>query len=203
MEGVFSFFINNEYCHIYTNEKSHIYKLSQLNKMADKVPMYIKNSLPKYKLSKIIYSAGPLSFTTLRVINSIIKGIKIVNKDIEFIGVSNFLTYLSLIQTNNDEGLIAIPTYRGDYFTCTYDSNKKLSDILICNLEYFNNVAYKLILTNDISILFKNMNLAQQQFKILYNNISVINNKFISNSTEIIYNITPVFKKMSQKEILC
>lgn len=165
--------------------------------MADKVPMYIKNSLPNYKLSKVIYSAGPLSFTTLRVINSIIKGIKIVNKDIEFIGVSNFLTYLSLIETNNTEGLIAIPTYRGDYFVCTYDAYKKLSKISICNLDYFNNVVCKLILTNDISILFKNMNLAQQQFKILYNDISIINKDFINNSTEIIYNITPIFKKIS------
>lgn len=197
MEGILSLFINNGYFHIYTYEHSYIYKLSQLNKMADKVPMYIKNSLPSYKLKKIIYSSGPLSFTTLRVVNSIIKGIKIVNKDTEFIGVSNFLTYLSLIETNNTEGLIAIPTYRGDYFICTYNSDKKLSEISICNLDYFNNVAYKLILTNDIDILFKNMNLAQQQFKILYNDISIINKEFINNSTEIIYNITPIFKKIS------
>ena len=197
MEGILSLFINNEYCHIYTYEHSYIYKLSQLNKMADKVPMYIKNSLPSYKLSKIIYSAGPLSFTTLRVINSIIKGIKIVNKETEFVGVSNFLTYLSLIDTNNTEGLIAIPTYRGDYFICNYNSDMKLSEISICNLDYFNNVVYKLILTNDISIIFKNMNLAQQQFKILYNDISIINKEFINNSTKIIYNITPIFKKMS------
>ena len=203
MGGIFSFFINNEYCHIYTSEKSYIYKLSQLKKMADKVPMYIKNSLPSYRLKKIIYSSGPLSFTTLRVINSIIKGIKIVNKDIEFIGISNFLTYLSIIKTNNTEGLIAIPTYRGDYFICTYNSDKKLSDISISSLENFNNVANKLLLTNDISILFKNMNLAQQQFKILYSNISIINKEFINTSTEVIYNITPVFTKMSQKEILC
>ena len=203
MEGILSLFINNGYCHIYTHENSYIYKLSQLNKMADKVPMYIKNSLPNYKLSKIVYSAGPLSFTTLRVINSIIKGIKIVNKNIKFVGVSNFLTYLSLIETNNIKGLIAIPTYRGDYFVCTYDSNKKLSEISICNLDYFNNVACKLVLTNDISSIFPNMNLAQQQFKILYNDISIINKEFISNSTEIIYNITPIFKKISQKEILC
>ncbi|MBR1944546.1 MAG: hypothetical protein IJ848_03715 [Alphaproteobacteria bacterium] len=171
--------------------------------MADKVPMYIQNSLPKYKLKKIIYSSGPLSFTTLRVINSIIKGIKIVNKEVEFVGVSNFLTYLSLIEPNNTEGLIAIPTYRGDYFTCTYDSKRKLSDISICNLENFNNVANKLLLTNDISVLFKNRNLAQQQFKILYNDISFINKKFIKFSTEVIYNITPIFKKISQSEILC
>ena len=196
MGGVFSFFINSEYCHVYTSEKSYIYKLSQLNKMADKVPMYIKNSLNNYKVTKIIYSSGPLSFTTLRVINSIIKGIKIVNKNIEFIGVSNFLTYLSLTEKNNTEGLIAIPTYRGDYFICTYDFNKKLSDISISSLENFNNVANKLLLTNDISSLFKNMNLAQQQFKILYNNISFINKEFINTSTEVIYNITPIFKKM-------
>lgn len=182
---------------MYTSNNSHIYTLSQLNKMADKVPMYVKDSLPSCKIDKVIYSAGPLSFTTLRVVNSIIKGIKIVNKNIEFVGVSNFLTYLSIINTNNSEGLIAIPTYRGDYFICTYDSNKKLSEISICNLEDFNNVAYKTILTNDISILFKNMNLAQQQFKILYNNISFINKEFITDSTEVIYNITPIFKKIS------
>ena len=162
MNNIFSFFINNECCYIYTDNSSYTYKLSQLNKMADKVPMYIKNSLPNYKIEKVLYSAGPLSFTTLRVINSIIKGIKIVNKNIEFIGISNFLTYLSLIKTDNTEGLIAIPTYRGDYFICTYNSHEKLSEISISNLEYFNNVAYKTILTSDISNLFKNINLAQQ-----------------------------------------
>ncbi len=203
MNNIFSFFINNEFCYIYTNDNSYTYKLSQLNKMADKVTMYIKNSLPNYKLEKIIYSAGPLSFTTLRVINSIIKGIKIVNNNTEFIGVSNFLTYLSIIANNNNEGLIAIPTYRGDYFICTYDVYNKLSEVSISNLDYFNNVVYKTILTSDISNLFKNINLAQQQFKILYSNISIINKKFINYSTDVIYNITPTFKKISQNEILC
>ncbi len=197
MNGVFSFFINNEYCHIYTYEGTHIYRLSQLNRMADKVPMYIKNSLPSYKISEVVYSAGPLSFTTLRVINSIIKGMKIVNNHIKFIGVSNFLTYLSLIATNNNDGLIAIPTYRGDYFICTYNKNKILSEVSIGNLEDFNNFAYKSILTNDISFLFKNMNLAQQQVKILYSDISIINKEFINSASEVIYNITPSFKKIS------
>ena len=185
---VFSFFLNNEYCYVYTYEASYIYHVSELQKIADKVPMFIENSLPNTEISKVLYSAGPLSFTTTRIVNSVIKGMKIVNSNIEFIGISNFLTYLSII--GNDNGIIAIPTYRGDYFISSY-RDYKLSDISIDTIE---NKKSGNIYSDD---MFKTSQLAQQQFLVLNTNIEKVNRKFITYSTDILYNITPIFKKNS------
>ena len=206
----YSFFVYNNNqkssVHVFSTEKNMIFEVSEPRKIADNIALFIENTLPSTPIDEVIFSTGPSSFTTTRVINSVIKGMKIVNPSTKFIGVSTFLTYLSII--NKPNGLIALPTFRGDYFTSEFN-NYILSDIEIHDLEYvkkYNSILDTCILntcildTNilDTSILnVYNYNLAKQQFitSHLDDNSIANNTKFISNELDIGYQITPVFRK--------
>ena len=100
--------------------------------------------------------------------------------------MSNFLTYIYKASEYSLTGSIAIPTQRGDYFVCDYtregESEIQIHDILKPSI---------LLLTNKI---FKNINLAQLQYKyyISSNAKTDIREGFASN--EIRYGIDPIYK---------
>lgn len=186
---ILSIFIRGKEFYVYTNTGiSQIFTVSESRYLADNVVSFLASVLKNDKLKKVIYSAGPGSFTTVRIINSILKGLYISDSSIEFIGVSNFLTYLSVVSKISNEGTIAIPTMRGDYFTCTYNE-QILREQNIQNINEYSSNIYE-----DNNKVFENVNLAKIQNDILNSEFSPLNKKYIYSKIEINYGFTPEYK---------
>ena len=185
---ILSLFIRNKEFHLSGGSFEQLSRIEETRGMADKVPELFKTFINQINFSEIdtvLYSSGPASFTTARIMNSMLKGIKIVRPDIEFVGISHFVTYLSIIAKQHEQGTIAIPTMRGDYFTCRFVDSK---------LEEMN-ISTKL--SNDVILsnneILANMNLAKQQYSISNTDILKRNMDFVTHDLEIDYGITPKY----------
>lgn len=185
---ILSLFIRDKEFHICSGDFEQICKIEETKKMADKIPVCFKEFISQIdfrKVGTILYSSGPASFTTARIMNSMLKGIKVTSPDMKFIGVSNFITYLSIVLQKSEQGTIAIPTMRGDYFVCAYLGNK-LSEM---KLEVTPHEGT--IYSNDK--IFNNINLALQQYNIYNHNILLNNKNFVTCNLSINYGITPEY----------
>ena len=186
---ILSLFLRNKEFHVSCGEFEHIYKVTESREMADNVPAFLKETMDHIdfsKCSKVIFSSGPASFTTARIMNSLVKGLKISAPNLDFLGISNFLTYLYIASQHNSEGSIALPTMRGDYFYAAF-SEKKLSDI-----EIFSDLNQNTIL--DSNEIFDNINMSTIQEKLSDDNIVKMNPNYIQNSLDINYGFTPEYK---------
>jgi tRNA A37 threonylcarbamoyladenosine modification protein TsaB len=129
-----SYFLRGNEFHVATGGFSNIYRVLENRAMADNVASFINDALAKSSnepIKTVIFQSGPASFTSRRIINSVAKGLAIFDKNIDFIGISSFLTYFSIASKVATQGIICIPTMRGDYFACEYDSKTiKKSKIL-------------------------------------------------------------------------
>lgn len=185
---ILSLFIRNKEFHIYSDNFEQVCRVEETRGMADKIPICFKKFISQINfrgVDTILHSSGPASFTTARIMNSMLKGIKVTCPSMKFIGISNFITYLSILLPKSEQGAIAIPTMRGDYFVCTYLDNK-LSEM---KLE----VAPKagIIYSNDK--IFNNINLALQQYNIYNRDILSNNSNFVTYDLSINYGITPEY----------
>ncbi|MDR1390896.1 MAG: hypothetical protein LBI95_00795 [Holosporales bacterium] len=201
-----SIFIKNKEFHIASDEFNDIYEVSESRALADTIPLFIKDVLLKrishlgnsdfkkgeiIEVDEVVYPSGPASFTTMRIIGAVVKGMSVANPKTKFWGISNFLTLLSISNAFSKKGIIALPTMRGDYFTSEY-INDKLSKMQLrdakCISNYQGNTYF------DNSDIFDNMNLACRQKEIVNSNLSICNSAYIKNTTEIEYGFTPEYK---------
>lgn len=186
---ILSIFLKGKEFHIFYGELEKVYTVQETHALADNIPLFISEIMSQSSLDnleQVIYSSGPCSFTNIRIINSIVKAFRISSPNIKFLGLSHFLTYLSIAHTFSPRGLIAIPTMRVDYFTAKYEKDK-LEEIVIQNIEQ----DYSVIFEN--SKCFENINLAKQQYGLLDSRILISNPQFMNTSLDINYGFTPQY----------
>ena len=186
---ILSLFIRNKEFHVAYGDFAHIYKVTESREMADSVPVFLKEVLDFVAFEEcdtVLYSSGPASFTTARIMTSLIKGFAISRADLKFIGISNFLTYLYIASQTKSSGLLAIPTMRGDYFASTY------KDDALDDVKLLNDLPTVALLDN--SQIFEPANLASVQINIINTNIAIINKEYIQNTLDINYGFTPEYR---------
>lgn len=136
--------------------------------------------------NEVVFSAGPGSFTSMRIIGSIIKGIELCKPSIKILSISTFLSLFSIIPCKYTSGTIAIDTIRGDFY-CMDFIDLRLYNRRICRKESIQNAFC------DINLL-NNTNLASQQIKLLQMKKFLTNQELIHYSSVIDYGINPNYK---------
>lgn len=187
-----SIFLKGKEFHIVCGEIEDIYSESETRNLADNIPLFIDCVISKIQLNNLenlIYSSGPCSFTSIRIINSIVKAFAISFSKIKFLGVSHFLTYLCALNNKYQNGLIAIPTMRGDYFTTQFSDNK-LNKINIKKVSTENSCLNSVTIFED-STCFSSINLAKTQLLLLNTDIVSLNPQFLNSDFHIEYGFTP------------
>jgi tRNA A37 threonylcarbamoyladenosine modification protein TsaB len=139
--------------------------------------------------NKVVFSAGPDTFTSMRVIGSIVKGISLCAPQMTFLSISNFLTLFSLVPNDIDSGTIAIDTMRGDFYCMDFTGILLNGYRLIREEELSSNNGYVLY-NNKI----RDKNLAISQIETLKNEKFKANMHLISKSIGINYGNTPQYK---------
>ncbi len=185
---ILSIFIRDKEFHISTEAYGEVHKVTETRGMADKIPALFSEFLNKIEfniIDTIVYSTGSASFTTTRIVNSLVKGIKVARPDIKFIGVSNFLTYIQVLKYTRPSGTIAIPTMRGDYYICEYVRGKIAK-------TYISEELYKETIM-DSAIGLDNVNLASLQIKAIHSELVDNNDKYIINNLETKYTYNPEY----------
>ena len=185
---ILSIFIRDKEFHISTEAYGEVHKVTETRGMADKIPALFSEFLNKIEfniIDTIVYSTGPASFTTTRIVNSLVKGIKVARPDIKFIGISNFLTYIYVLYPSQSAGTIAIPMMRGDYYICKYNKGQ------IKQVYISEKICREIIMDNAISL--DNINLALAQIQLLYSGLVPNNDKYITNTLEIQYTYNPKY----------
>jgi tRNA A37 threonylcarbamoyladenosine modification protein TsaB len=192
---ILSYFVRGKEIHISTDGIASVYELSEPRELADKAVVFIKDATAKCSdknIKKVVYSSGPASFTTLRIINSIAKGMFIAKPSIEFVGISNFLTYVSAAMTKlNANGLVAIPTMRGDYFTCEYLCDT-LQNQQIQDMRSISKYSGHVLFDNDL--IFDNINLALVQESVADSDLGRNNPTYVTQSIKTEYGFSPKYK---------
>lgn len=186
---ILSLFIRDKEFHLSCNGFEQLCKIAETRGMADKVPEIFRTFIKQINFSEIdtiLYSSGPASFTTARIMNSMLKGIKVVHPGMKFVGISHFVTYLSIIMKQHTQGAIAIPTMRGDYFICRFVGSQ------LDKMHISNEISNDDVITSN-SLLLSNINLATQQYCINNGDIFKRNMDFITYILEIDYGITPEY----------
>ncbi|MBQ8651042.1 MAG: hypothetical protein IJ481_00750 [Alphaproteobacteria bacterium] len=178
---ILSIFIHNGSFHISNFELSVEYGNSKGRALADSLPLYLKDFLSKIdrnKISRILYPSGPGSFTTMRMVHSIVKGISIASNKVDFFGISSFLTYYYFIKK---DCFISIPTMRGDFFVCGFVADNQ-------TIEYIANESKGFATNSDY---FNGNNFALDQIYIFKSKLAT--NKMQINSHDIVinYGFTP------------
>lgn len=189
-----SLFLKGKEFHITCGKIENIYVENETSNLADNVPLFISDIISKTdinNLENLVYSSGPSSFTSIRIINSIVKAFAISFPKVKFLGLSHFLTYLYVLNDAYSRGVIAIPTMRGDYFTTLFN-NKKLNNI---NIE---KIPFKYSQLNDPVIfessnILPNINMAKAQLLLLNTDFVAFNPRFINTALSINYGFTPEY----------
>ncbi len=139
------------------------------------------------KFDTLIFSSGPESFTTMRVIGSVVKGIKLCYPNIEIIAISTFLSLFSIISLNQQNGSIAINTRRGDFY-CMDFHELRLYNKRIINSNFKRNTVFI-----DAELTRNKINLAEQQIKLLNTEKFIQNQQLIQHFTNIDYGTNPIY----------
>lgn len=184
-----SLFIRNQEFYICFGDVSRIYEPASARNLADSIPVFLADFLEKVDFPscrKVIFSSGPASFTTSRIMNSVVKGLAVSRPGLEFIGISNFLTYMYIASSSRPSGCLAIPTMRGDYFCVKY------CDGQLGNIEILDTLLQSVILDNNE--VFENINLANIQRAVIDSGVFKTNSSFTTRSLDVDYGFTPEYK---------
>lgn len=184
-----SLFIRNQEFHVCFGDVSRIYEPASARNLADSMPVFLADFLENVDFSlcrKVIFSSGPASFTASRIMNSVVKGLAVFRPDLEFFGISNFLTYMYIASRSRPDGCIAIPTMRGDYFCVEY-CDGRLGSIKVAD------TLFQLVILDNNEI-FENINLANIQHAVIDSEVFKLNPSFMSRSLDIDYGFTPEYK---------
>lgn len=189
---IISLFLKGKEFHVFWGNQEYIYTEKESRNLGDNIPSFIGGILKKQPISnlkQLIYSSGPASFTSARIINSVIKGFALSFPETKFIGISNFLTYYYLTNEADSELTIAIPTMRGDYFTA-HVKDSKITEMTVASFsgEPTNN---KIVFEDDPR--FSGVNLARDQFDLLNTNLIIDNPAFVNTDLRINYGFTPQY----------
>ena len=184
-----SFFIISNCCHVYSENKLRIHKIAEPHRIADLIPLFLSTELQS--IDKVVFPLGPLSFTTVRIVSSIVKALNIVYPNAKFIGVSNFLTFFYAVRKNCD--VIAINSYRGDFHYRSV-TNDTFSEQAVGVADEIRQ-AYKNPLF-DTDLLSSDTNLAFAQYASLY--AGCTNEELIRETTDIEYAFTPIYRKLGE-----
>ena len=192
-----SFFLQNNLFYVHSEQYSKIYEVAKMRKMADSIALFLKDvalnaNFSHYK--RIVYSSGATSFTTARIIYSLLKGLRIAFPALTFLGISHFLTYLTIFNKKSPSGIIAISTMRGDYFICEYNQSL-LSSVKILSIDTLKRSTQIVFFIENSD--FNNLNLAKLQFQLLNTPALTRNLNFINNDLKIDYGFTPEYKNQN------
>ncbi|MDR2667163.1 MAG: hypothetical protein LBB34_03590 [Holosporales bacterium] len=190
---IISIFIHSKEFHIASDELAEVYRVSESRELADMAVHFLAKFLSKHKhqhIKRVIHSTGPSSFTTIRIINSIVKGMRIAAPSCKFVGISSFLTYLSIFSVHSTKGIIAIPTMRGDYFTaeylnCTLQNQQLLSEE---SINLYNGDKY---FADNFD--YERVNLSRNQEQVLNSNLAEKNETYIKRLLSVDYGFTPQY----------
>lgn len=191
---ILSLFLRGKEFFISTESFSEVYTVLETRELADNIVDFLSVFLKKQsnqEIEKVVFSSGPGSFTSVRVLNSIVRGLYVAYPKIDFTSVSSFLPYFYSIYRTNSEGIIAVPTMRGDFFVSKF-INQTLLETKVCSSEEINKYGCKIYYDNDEA--FNCLNLAKLQIELLNSNIAEFNSSLISNSLDVDYGYCPEFK---------
>ena len=189
-----SLFLRGKECHISIDSFSNVYEVLETREVADNFVYFLSNAMnscKKSEIKEVVFASGPASFTSVRIINSIVKGLYISDKKIKFVGVSSFLSYLYIARNISKAGILAVPTMRGDFFISEYNDSR-LSETRIKNLDELNKHEAPIFFDNDS--IFNETNMAVVQIQLLDSDIPAKNKSYISDSLDPEYGFTPSFK---------
>ncbi len=177
-----------------SSENALVHESENLRSVSDDIVPFIRDVIDgkEGEISELIVSAGPGSFTSIRVLNSIARGILITKPSISVVSVSNFLPYLMILrQHKKDDGIIAIPTMRGDFF-CMDFLDDSIYNYRVCDEDVLQDT-YQNVYFDD-SEIFNSHNFAGVQLEILGSNIANINKNLIHNNLDVVYGFDPEYK---------
>ncbi|MDR0695265.1 MAG: hypothetical protein LBF56_00615 [Holosporales bacterium] len=175
------------------NQRAQIYNMVATHEMADKIVLSMGDMLSGNRhefVASVVYPAGPNTFTATRILMAVGKGISITNPATRFVGVSNFLTYLSIIPEKSDRGLITMPAKRGDFFTCEY-LGRTLQDQRILSTRDIDKYRYDIFHEEDS--IFDDVNLADQQDFVLSSVLATQNASHIQIGLQVNYAFLPEY----------
>ena len=185
---IISLFIREKEFHISNGKVNKIYAVDERCGLADMIPSAFSDyssNIDLKSMNTLIYSNGPDTFTTLRIMTSLIKGIKIVSPDIQLISMPNFLTYKTIASEYYLSGSIAIPTQRGDYFVCDYTSEGE------SEIQIHTTLNPSVLLITDR--IFDNINLALLQYNHYINTRTKENTRTTETHFRIQYGINTIY----------
>lgn len=176
---ILSIFLHGKQFHIASDTQMKIYHIDNQYTISDCIVPFIHDFLKNESnnIETVFFPSGPSSFTSIRIINAIVKGLCISNQNIKHIGISNFLTYI--YTKNLPSGRVSIPTFRGDFFVADYTNWKITRDYLADCSEMLD---------------FDGHNLAFNQIHVINSTVGIQNQAFVTNSFDINYGFTPTFR---------
>lgn len=154
------------------------------NNKASEVLVSMLELLIASKVTHIFFPSGPHSFTSTRIIHSIVSGLKIVNPNMKLTAVSCFLTYAAALK-RNDPYTIAISTRKGDFYCM---------DCIDGILQNYRVAVPDGVVFYDSAEFYAN--LASLQLNIQNNSLFEKNKELVTDSTDINYSATPVYKTL-------
>ena len=173
---ILSIFIRDTEFHISTEDKCEIYRIPEKHMMVDKIPYHLQEFISKINIetiNTILYPSCLCSFTTSRIIDSIIKGLQISIHNLKLVMIIEFMPYINIIKEYKPSGCLATRTARNSYIICKYNK-----DSITCVSEY-NCILGDIIFCEDK--VFAESNFATEQIK-AYRNCSVEFSPFIYNN---------------------
>lgn len=183
---ILSIAICNNKCYIATEQFTNSVVCQDIRNTSE-VMLDLMTQTTSKKFDTLIFSSGPGSFTTMRVIGSIVKGIRLCHPNIEIVAISTFLSLFSLVPLDQLNGSIAINTLRGNFYCMDFHQlklyNERIIDSTLTNNAFF----------FDTELISSEINLAEQQINLLNTDKFIQNQQLIQYSTNINYGTRPTY----------
>jgi tRNA A37 threonylcarbamoyladenosine modification protein TsaB len=146
-------FLNGKKCYAATRQTEKTIECGSVRTVSDVLVPMLSEFHEISEVNRVIFPVGPGSFTSIRVVLSVIKGFSIAGASrISLSPVSSFLPFFLALPESVKTGTLAISTGRGDYFCSRFDafiienqfsiisSISEIEDIFLDSDEIFSNV---------------------------------------------------------------